>query len=112
MNKIEDSLYEDFVNCGLDNMSGHYEKDVCLGAMGLSGEIGEVVDIIKKNVYHSSFEYDRDELLKEMGDVLWYYFLIMAYHDMTLDEIKSKNMQKLCDRYPERYGSFESWVDN
>jgi NTP pyrophosphatase (non-canonical NTP hydrolase) len=40
-------------------------------ALGLTGEAGEVADLIKKAVFHRH-PFDREALIKELGDVLWY----------------------------------------
>jgi NTP pyrophosphatase (non-canonical NTP hydrolase) len=56
---------------------GNFTKDErdskFLAAMGLAGEAGEVCDLLKKHLLHGK-ELDRDELNKELGDVLWYLF--------------------------------------
>jgi NTP pyrophosphatase (non-canonical NTP hydrolase) len=69
--------------------------------LGLAGESGEVVEKVKKlhrNNAGKISEEDRAELLKEVGDVLWYLSAIAYYLDGSLDEIAQNNLDKLFDR--------------
>jgi len=75
-----------------------------LGGFGLAGESGEVVDLLKKHLFHGNSEGEiRDKLVKELGDVLWYYVLILSTMDITLDEVIDKNRTKLDKRHAEGY---------
>ena len=48
------------------------KKDVLInGVMGLCGESGEVIDIVKKHL-HQGHELDKEKIVKELGDVAWY----------------------------------------
>ena len=48
------------------------KKDVLINsAMGLCGESGEAIDYIKKHLFHDH-PLEKEVLMKEMGDVLWY----------------------------------------
>lgn len=97
--------YMKFVNAGviLDAHGDTYRERLMLAGMGLSGEAGEVCDHAKKVAFHGT-EMDRDALLKELGDVLWYYALMLKTTGITLDEVMETNVYKLCDRYPDRHG--------
>ena len=98
--------YTKFVLAGVD-LSAHgdsYRERLMLAGMGLSGEAGEVCDEAKKVAFHDK-DMDRDALIKEMGDVLWYYALMLDTNGITLDEVMEANVYKLCDRYPGRHGS-------
>ncbi len=79
-------------------------QDLRLAALGIAGEAGEVCDIIKKNSYHGH-ELDRDALIKELGDVLWYLAAAATLLDVELAEIGEKNISKLRARYPEGFSS-------
>jgi NTP pyrophosphatase (non-canonical NTP hydrolase) len=72
--------------------------------LGLVGESGEVVDLIKKHVYHGH-PLDSDKLLKELGDVLWYVAALATALDVELSEVAAKNIAKLTARYPEGFSS-------
>ncbi|GAA0178512.1 nucleoside triphosphate pyrophosphohydrolase family protein [Clostridium sediminicola] len=71
-----------------------------LGAMGISGEAGEVTDYIKKVVYHSH-EMSKENLVKELGDVLWYITYLAETVGYKLEDIAEINKNKLRKRYPD-----------
>jgi NTP pyrophosphatase (non-canonical NTP hydrolase) len=68
-------------------------------SLGVAGEAGEVADIVKKAVYHGHL-LDKDEIVKELGDVLFYVAAIASTLHISLDEIAEKNVEKLLKRYP------------
>jgi NTP pyrophosphatase (non-canonical NTP hydrolase) len=70
-----------------------------LGALGLGGEAGEVVDEVKKILHHSK-EIDKLKLIKELGDVRWYLEYMACVLDVSMEEIEKVNMEKLLKRYP------------
>lgn len=71
-------------------------------ALGVAGEAGEVADMVKKFVFHGH-KLNRDDLTKELGDVLWYISQIAAWADIELDEVGRKNIDKLIQRYPKGF---------
>lgn len=73
-------------------------------ALGLAGEAGEVVDLIKKGIYHQQ-GIDRDKVKKELGDVLWYLSALCKQFDFTLEEVMETNIEKLKARFPDGYSS-------
>lgn len=73
--------------------------DIVMGALGLAGESGEVVDLVKKHVYHGT-ELNRDKFIKELGDVRWYMEILCSYVDVTMEEVERLNIEKLKKRYP------------
>ena len=79
------------------------QKDVLINAvMGLCGESGEAIDIVKKHL-HQGHELDRDKLLKELGDIAWYLAEAATALDMDLETILERNIEKLRARYPEGF---------
>lgn len=70
--------------------------------LGLSGEVGEFNDMIKKWVFHEK-ELDIDHLKKECGDILWYIAMICHSLNWDMDEIMQMNIDKLKVRYPEGF---------
>ena len=78
--------------------NGYMEK-----ALGLAGETGEVLEIIKKmirdkgGVFETAQE-DREKLKKELGDVLWYLSALAFYNDIKLEDIAKTNLEKLASR--------------
>lgn len=73
-----------------------------MGALGLAGESGEVIDHIKKHVFqgHPIDDESHDALVKEMGDVFWYFTSLCNSLGMSLNQIMSVNSDKLRTRYP------------
>lgn len=71
------------------------EKENLLNAcFGLNGETGEVIDLLKKIIFHKhSFEESKQELKKELGDVCWYLALISDLVDFNciFFEVEYKN---------------------
>lgn len=70
--------------------------------LGLSGEVGEFNDMIKKWIFHEK-ELDINHLKKECGDILWYIALMCNSFGWNLDEIMQMNIDKLKARYPEGF---------
>jgi len=77
------------------------ETRALLGALGLDGEAGEVTELHKKHFFHGK-PMDREKLIHELGDVFWYFTLLLTQHDITLDEVVEANVQKLEARYGKR----------
>jgi len=78
-----------------------------LGALGLAGESGEVVDRVKKMLYQGH-RLDALGLLEELGDVLWYIALMCNALGWTLDDALDLNVTKLRKRYPNGFESERS----
>ena len=74
------------------------------GAMGLCGETGEVVDIIKKYMWQGH-SLNLQHLCEELGDILWYVVDTAEAVGLTLDMIQRKNIEKLDKRYPKGFNS-------
>lgn len=72
------------------------------GLMGLSGEAGEAIDILKKNLFHGH-ELDKEHLAKELGDVAWYLAVSADALGYNLETILQMNVDKLMKRYPEGF---------
>lgn len=78
-------------------------KDILINSvMGLCGESGEAIDIVKKHLAQGH-ELDKENLIKELGDIAWYLAEAATYLDVSLDEILNKNIEKLKKRYPEGF---------
>lgn len=79
------------------------KKDVLInGVMGLCGEAGEVIDIVKKHLAQGH-ELNREQLIKELGDVAWYLAETATALDVSLEEVLRKNIEKLERRYPDGF---------
>lgn len=70
--------------------------------LGLAGEAGEAVDKVKKILRDHSGEIseaDREGLIKELGDTLWYIASVARYLDEPLSRVAEGNLAKLESRY-------------
>ena len=83
-------------------------KDVLInGVMGLCGESGEAIDIVKKHL-HQGHELDKEKLAKELGDIAWYLAETAWAMDIPLEEILRGNIDKLKRRFPEGFSTERS----
>ena len=79
------------------------KKDILInGVMGLCGESGEAIDIVKKWFAHGH-ELDKEHLAKELGDIAWYLAEAATALDLNLEDIFQANIEKLKKRYPEGF---------
>lgn len=79
------------------------KKDVLInGVMGLCGEAGETIDIVKKHLAQGH-PLDREKLIKELGDVAWYLAETAYALDVSLEEVLEENIEKLRRRYPDGF---------
>lgn len=79
------------------------ERDVLInGVMGLCGESGEAIDIVKKHLAQGH-ELDREHLIKELGDIAWYLAEVAYVLGVPLEEVLQRNIDKLKARYPEGF---------
>ena len=84
------------------------KKDVLInGVMGLCGESGEVIDIVKKHLAQGH-ELDKEKIIKELGDVAWYMAEIATVLDVELEDVLVQNIEKLKKRYPEGFSTEKS----
>lgn len=72
------------------------------GLMGLNGEAGEAIDLLKKYLFQGH-KLDRVHLAKELGDVAWYLAVSADALGYTLEEILQMNVEKLRARYPDGF---------
>lgn len=127
MNKIDLNKYSEFVGAitsqassDLDNLVTSldtidftgYKNDPQLprvnvatlitAAMGMSGESGEFSEIVKKVVFHGKPLTDevRDHLVKELGDVMWYWTNACRSIGVDPNDVIALNVTKLSNRYP------------
>ena len=84
------------------------KQDVLInGVMGLCGESGEAIDIVKKHLAQGH-PLDREGLIKELGDVAWYLAETAYALDVSLEEAFQRNIDKLKARYPEGFDTRRS----
>ena len=84
------------------------EKDILINSvMGLCGESGEAIDIVKKWLMQGH-ELDKENLAKELGDIAWYLAEAATALRIPLEDIFIANIEKLKKRYPEGFDSEKS----
>ena len=84
------------------------KRDVLINSvMGLCGESGEAIDIVKKWMAQGH-ELDKAHLAKELGDIAWYLAEAATALDLPLEDIFQANLDKLKKRYPEGFDSQKS----
>lgn len=76
-------------------------------ALGLSGEVGELNDMLKKWIFHEK-QLDTEHLKREIGDIYWYLALICDSFELNLDEIMQINIDKLKARYPKGFDTYRA----
>ena len=71
-------------------------------AVGISAEGGEFMEIVKKMVFQGKPWNDdnREHLIIELGDVMWYVMQACMALDVTIEEVVAGNVDKLKKRYP------------
>ena len=86
------------------------KKDVLINSvMGLCGESGEAIDIVKKWLAQGH-ELDKERLSKELGDIAWYLAEAATALDLSLEQVLQANIDKLKKRYPNGFDSKRSIV--
>lgn len=76
-------------------------------AMGLCGESGEVIDVVKKWYAHGH-ELDNEHLIKELGNVAWYLAVASTALGVKLEDVLKLNIEKLEKRYPDGFSKEKS----
>lgn len=71
-------------------------------ALGLAGESGQVVNLVKNYTFRGT-DLDKEQLTKEMGDVLWYLSQVAQWADIPFEEVAQKNIKDLAKLYPHSF---------
>ena len=90
--------------CNITNTVGDKIENGC---MGMNGEAGECIDLLKKARFQGH-ELDREKMIEELGDVLWYCAELATGLGVTLEEVAQRNIDKLRRRYPEGFDAERS----
>ena len=85
----------------LDREGANIERLLTSG-VGLAAESGEFLEIVKKMVFQGKPWNDdnREHLIIELGDVMWYVAQACMALDISFDEVVETNVNKLKKRYP------------
>lgn len=95
LNEYQSSAYSSYFGKSLPT-----REQLINNSLGLTGEAGEVVDQLKKELYLNRV-ISRDEILEELGDTLWHLAVLASVRGVTLQEIADYNVEKLKGRYPD-----------
>lgn len=82
-----------------------------MSSLGLSGEVGEYNEIVKKYLFHHRQMKEVDVCL-ELGDILWYLAIAAHAQGLTLERVAEANIMKLSERHPERWSGDYHAKDN
>jgi len=77
------------------------------GVMGLAGESGECVDMMKKHLFQGH-PLDKEHMAKELGDVAWYLAVTAHAIGYDLETVLQMNVDKLRKRYPNGFEAEKS----
>lgn len=79
------------------------KKEVLINSvMGLCGEAGEAIDIVKRWMAQGH-ALDKEHLARELGDIAWYLAEAATALEIPLEEIFQGNIDKLKKRYPDGF---------
>lgn len=84
-----------------------HEQQLANAALGLTGEAGEVAELIKKHLFHAT-PLNQEALAKELGDCLWYIGAFATVLGLSMNDIAQRNIEKLQKRYPEGFDTERS----
>ncbi len=97
----------EYQEAALKTAGNEYARDKIPSALSLAGEVGEYVDIVKKQKYHNiSFEkYEelKDKIFHELGDIAWSLAVACHVNGYSLEEVMRGNIEKLRQRHPNGY---------
>lgn len=115
--KATDRLLKEMLTCDMkyllqQNLIAEDERHFDIGGifnacLGLSGEVGEFNDMVKKWVFHEN-ELDINHAKKEAGDICWYLAMLCESFGWNLEEIMKMNVDKLKARYPEGFDTYRA----
>ena len=100
--RTNDEMSTARLELSIDKNSKYDMGGIVMATMGLSGEVGELNDMIKKWIFHKS-DMDITHAKKELGDIMWYIACMAESFGWSLDEIMRMNIDKLKARYPDGF---------
>jgi NTP pyrophosphatase (non-canonical NTP hydrolase) len=95
--------YQAFARQGhREGMGESIKEQFTFYAIGLGSEAGEVLGDIMKFCYYGNSKVDRQKIILELGDMMWYIANICELLGTNIDEVELANIAKLTERYPDR----------
>ena len=89
------------------NIDLNTQQQLTNACMGIAGESGEFVDLIKKALFHGH-TLDFTKAKSELGDILYYVAWAADALGLNLDDVMECNVAKLLKRYPNGFNSADS----
>lgn len=80
-----------------------------MSCLGLAGEAGEVIELVKKHLYHGR-SLDANQLELEIGDILWYLHSLCEATGISIERAFERNTDKILDRHPKGFDT--GYMDN
>lgn len=74
---------------------------------GMSTEVGELMDVFKKKIAYNK-KVDWINVKEELGDIMFYMASFCRMHDLDLQQIIDRNVEKLEARYPEKFTEYHA----
>jgi len=84
-----------------DHAYGDTTAELMAQVLGLVGESGEVAEKFKKIIRDKGGKLsheDKAEIIKELGDILWYVNAVSHLLDSNIEEVATKNLEKVLSR--------------
>ena len=78
-------------------------------ALALAGEVGELLNKIKK-IARDNIQIPREEIISELGDILWYLSETARNFNISLEEVAEYNLKKIRSR--KEKGTLQGSGDN
>ena len=96
--------FKEYEKVAMSTKVGWNNNEILYPLIGMCGETGEVADKIKKVLRDKNGDFsedDRIEILKEIGDTLWY--MTALCHDLgySLEDAANINLSKIVKRRAE-----------
>ncbi len=109
-------LIEDYkkkaLKCLQPNLKNNNEELVVYGCIGLAGEVGELINKLKKIMYHQNYiegidKYyqNKDDLILEIGDIMFYIISLTQAIGIDFNDCLIKNLEKIEKRHGKSYNS-------
>lgn len=73
---------------------------------GMCSEVGEIHGVYQK--VYQGHEVNTDDVIKELGDVMWFVAEMADALGVDLDDVATRNIEKLRKRYPEGFDADKS----
>ena len=105
--KTEISMEKHLTRTNVERSMNELYPRLFNGLMGLNGEAGEAIDLLKKHIFQGH-ELDREHMAKELGDVAWYLAVSANAIGYDLETIFNMNIDKIRGRYPKGFHSAQS----